>query len=388
VVPVHDAMVYDTFAVNLVEGHGYGWGEGRPSVFWSPGAVFVYAAVYALFGHVYWPVVALQVAAGVGIAVITAHLAERLHGPTVARVAGLLMAIWPAQIQFVTLLSTELFFELLFLAALVVFLAGRPSWPVRALITGLLLGMACLVRPVAMLAPLLFALLVVGKERQVLRGGLAAALMLVALYGTLVPWALRNQRVFGEWVWVSANGGANLWMGNNPASSGEYMARPEEYEALPDPERDRVLRKLAMDYIRAEPVAFVTRSLKKLVKLHDRETIGVVWNGDGLRARYPEAVLGVVKLGSTVFWWGALALGLLGLGLVVAHVGPWRAALHPPVLLWAYFAAVHAAIVVMDRFHFPSVPFIAILGGLAASCLRARRRGAPWVLPGAAPREA
>ena len=35
-----------------------------------------------------------------------------------------------------------------------------------------------------------------------------------------------------------------------------------------------------------------------------------------------------------------------------------------PLVLWAYFAILHAAIVSQDRYHFPSIPFIAILSSL------------------------
>ena len=34
-------------------------------------------------------------------------------------------------------------------------------------------------------------------------------------------------------------------------------------------------------------------------------------------------------------------------------------------MLWGYFAAVHAVTQASDRYHLPSVPYIAILAGLA-----------------------
>jgi hypothetical protein len=43
----------------------------------------------------------------------------------------------------------------------------------------------------------------------------------------------------------------------------------------------------------------------------------------------------------------------------------WRGLIHPALLAWAYFAFVHAATVGADRYHFPSIPFIAILAGIA-----------------------
>ncbi len=35
--------------------------------------------------------------------------------------------------------------------------------------------------------------------------------------------------------------------------------------------------------------------------------------------------------------------------------------LTPPVLLWAYFTAAHAATVIQDRYHFAFIPFVSML---------------------------
>lgn len=363
VVPVDDAYAYDTFAQNLAQGGGYGWKPGEPSLFWAPGTSFVLAALYVVFGHSYLPVVALGVALGVAITGLTMRVAERLHGPKVALYSGLLMAAWPAQIQFTSLLQSELLFEALFLLAFLAFLRIE-RLPLKVVATGLLLAAASLVRPLAMLAPFLFVFVTTVEPRAWKAALVQGAGVLVVLYLALLPWALRNQAVSGKLVWVSANSGSNLWMGNNPATTGEYMQPPPEVYGLPDLERDERLGKIAKDYIREQPVAFVGRTVKKLIKLHDRETIGVVWNAEGLKSRYGEGILAPLKLLSTLYWWGALALGLLGLASRV-WARRWRVIFDPPLVFWGYFAAVHAVVVVMDRYHFPSVPFIAILAGVA-----------------------
>ena len=85
-----------------------------------------------------------------------------------------------------------------------------------------------------------------------------------------------------------------------------------------------------------------------------------------------DRILGPLKLASTVYWWVGLALGLWGLGLRIRALR-FRVVFEPPLLFWAYFAAVHAVVVVMDRYHFPSVPFIAILAAQAIVWIRSRR---------------
>lgn len=375
VVPVDDAFAYDAFAQNLANGDGYGWRPGDPSLFWAPGTSFLLAAFYWVFGHHYGPVVVFQVLLGTFSVYLVMALASQLYDEAVALYAGLLLACWPAQIQFTSLLQSELLFEVLFLLAFLAYLRlSRPA--PQILVTGLLLALASYVRPLAMLAPFLFVFLVQGPKFDWRGGALRLVGLLLVLYAGLVPWALRNQQVSGHWVWVSANSGANLWMGNNPQTTGEYMHLPPEVYGLAEVERDQRLGQMAKSYIVGEPIAFLGRTLKKLVKLHDRETIGVVWNAEGLKARLGEGSLGPLKVVSTAYWWGALALGLIGV-LLRLRALRLRVVFEAPLLFWAYFAAVHAVVVVMDRYHFPSVPFIAILAAQAGVWLRGRRRAEP-----------
>jgi hypothetical protein len=63
-----------------------------------------------------------------------------------------------------------------------------------------------------------------------------------------------------------------------------------------------------------------------------------------------------------------LGLGILGIIRLVQYQGWFAAATHPTVVLWAYFTAIHAFIVSQDRYNFPSVPMIVILGGFAVAC--------------------
>jgi hypothetical protein len=179
----------------------------------------------------------------------------------------------------------------------------------------------------------------------------------------ILPWSIRNYRLFGELVPISANAGSNAWMGNSPGSDGFYRALPDA-PRINEPQRDRFFGKLASDYIREYPVRFLYRSLIKLVRLHDRETIGVVWNAHGLE---PLGKIGIsaLKIASTCYWWAVLALGLWGIVALVRSDGVLSTLLHPTVLLWGYFAMLHAVTVIADRYHMPSIPGIACLAAVA-----------------------
>jgi len=334
------------------------------------------AGVYALFGsdgpQRFLPVAVLNLLIGTATVGLTIHLAGRWFGPRTGLLAGVLLAIWPAQIQFTSVLNSELPMVLAMLAALAIWEARRGPDMLRGGLAGLALGVAALMRPTALLLPGVF--IVARLLRGPRRGGavLGAVARALGLLVVVLPWSLRNYRVFGEFVLISTNGGVNFWMGNSPGTAGGYQSPDPAAAYGGEVARDRQLKAEALAHIRAPPGAFLKRTAIKALRLHERESIGVAWNERGLEqaaARISPAAVGPVirgtKLVSNLYWWLVLALAVLGVIRLVLTRGPLAALLTAPVLIWAYFAAVHAVTVIQDRYHFAYVPCIAALAAVA-----------------------
>jgi len=62
----------------------------------------------------------------------------------------------------------------------------------------------------------------------------------------------------------------------------------------------------------------------------------------------------------------ALFLGLAGAVIVIARER-WLGLIHPALFAWVYFGFVHPVTVGADRYHLPSIPYIAMLGGIAVA---------------------
>ncbi len=370
VVPVSDGHAYDVFAQNLATHGVYGWTPAAPTAFWPVGTSFLYSLLFRAFGHGYGPIVVLNVALGVAVVALTMLLATRWFGPTAGALAGALVAAWPSQVQFTTVLASELPFMVLVLAAAWVSLRDGAAGPGRAVLTGVLLAAASYVRPTALLLPALFGAVLAVRTRRL--APLAwAALAVVTMAACIAPWTVRNARLFHRVVLVSTNGGTNAWMGNNPHTSGEFM--PPPYPAgMNEAESNEHLGREARAYILGHPIRFAARSALKLVRLHERESIGVTWNSKGLEPLGPRAVL-ALKLVANAYWWAAFAMAIAGIVLVARREGL-RASAHPTVAVWAYFAVVHAVTVIQDRYHFPAIPFMAALVGAVAAAIVARAR--------------
>ncbi|MDP5305857.1 ArnT family glycosyltransferase [Paracoccus spongiarum] len=369
VMPMSDSWAYHQFARNIVDHGIYGWTASEPTAYWAVGTSAAIAFTY-LFTDSYWGVVILNLLAG-GLAIVLTHaLATRWFGATVGLAAMALVAIWPNLIVFTTILSSELFFIALTLAGL--FFWQRPAGhPLANLIlAGLIWGIAGYVRPVILLVPVALALADLARgPRGFARTALEAGVAMLLILLVALPWTIRNDRVLGAPVMVSTNFGPNLWMGNNPDSRGGYMPLPPEVETMSEIERAEFLKDKARQFMRDHPGQALKLAAIKLFKLNNRETIGVVWNGDALEPRIGGTGMTLLKLVATGYWYLVFLGGFAGIAVLVGRAG-WIAALfNPPVALWGYFTALHAVVVAEDRYHMPSSAFIAMMAALALVAL-------------------
>ncbi|RRH69760.1 glycosyltransferase family 39 protein [Falsigemmobacter faecalis] len=375
VLPVSDSEAYHQFARTLVDHGVYGWSAAEPTAYWAVGTSGLVAFTY-LFTDSYVGVVILNLVAGLMILTLTYHLALRWFGAQAALPALALVAVWPNLIFFTTILSSELFFIAGTLAGLVFWKRPRGNAVLNLILAGVIWGLTSYIRPVILLVPVTLALvdLIQGPRRFVLTATEAGGAVLLILL-TALPWTLRNQQVLGAPAMISTNFGANFWMGNNPGSNGGYMELPPEVSTMSEMERNAYLTKEAKRFLREDPGAAARLLSLKLVKLHNRETIGVVWNEQNLRSMIGDRGVSGAKMIATGYWYLLLAGALAGMVVIGRQRGVAAAFFNAPVSLWGYFTALHVVVVAEDRYHMPSSPFIAILAAVALHRLRTLRSG-------------
>lgn len=373
VMPMSDSWAYHQFARNIVDHGIYGWTATEPTAYWAVGTSAAIAFTY-LFTDSYSGVVLLNLLAGGLTILLTQTLAARWFGPVTGIVAMAIVAIWPNLIVFTTILSSELFFIALTLAGL--FFWQRPAGHPMAnlILAGLIWGVAGYVRPVILLVPVTLALVDLARgPRGFLRSAIEAGIAVLLILLVALPWTIRNDRMLGAPVMVSTNFGPNLWMGNNPDSTGGYMPLPPEVETMSEIERAEFLKEEAKTFIRENPGHALKLAAIKLFKLNNRETIGVVWNGDALEPTIGGTGMTLLKLIATGYWYLILVGGFAGIAVLVGRTGWLAGFFNPPVALWGYFTALHAVVVAEDRYHMPSSAFIGMLAAVAAVALWRRR---------------
>jgi hypothetical protein len=150
----------------------------------------------------------------------------------------------------------------------------RRNW----IVLGILIGLQCLVRPDIAIGVMCFAIFLLatatGGRKEILGGLLGSCIIAFAM---MLPWIIRNYLTFHEFIPLSANGGFNLYVGNNRSATGDFYYERVSHEAFLEratltaygeshtqPEFDSFLMKRALDWMIHHPLEVVKVDLKKL----------------------------------------------------------------------------------------------------------------------------
>ncbi len=408
--PVFDAAAYAAIARNLDEGNGFTVGANatQPSTDYSPGLPLFVAGVYKVTGGVHERLARLVLALIGALAPLFAYLlARRLasqplfrqgvhvlsspegdkgHGPprravVAGLIAALVVAIYPATLEYTGMLMTEpLAATLLAGAMLAILWAADGASPWRWLVPGLTLGALALVRPEYLAIGVLLAVMIFLRQRLHMpwkRALVAAGVVVLGIVVVVAPWTVRNAIALDRFVTVSTGGGQVLYAGTylpsdgNPEKVGAAVVaeHPELFgpHAVENLRLEQILARLGeATYPELEPDQALSKmgkeQLKDDIEHHTGEYIGFVATKVGrIWSHGPRAIM------RTPVWealhWVLLGLGLLGLGLL-AYLRRWEALLIGAVFLTV--TLVSALLVASPRRVLVLIPLLAACAGTAA----------------------
>lgn len=390
---VYLALMWNRFDVYFDQ-HRFLW---PPAYTWYLGAAFDAFGDRGLFAARVG-----QTLASASIGLSTMLFAYRLFGMRAARVAGLIWIVYLPLAVFSHLLWNETLFLAVFLPALYQVLrvtgdAPRVRVDLRLLVAGFLFAASLLVKEAPTYLVPVLALTLACSAGGIGEGLRRASLLLLAIAVVLVPWGLRNQEVYGRFVFAGASLGENVYNGLNAAYRNfdlipldtERLRRGEEpitdevrewfvavdeegqwdrAEEIPhviERSDEHVARGLA--FARERP-GWLFRSRVK--KLADLVTPMSFYTRHLALGHYDPSVLGgsvVRKLTGTWALFASAAVLLLGLRGLVLHLPRGRGGV--VVLLTIGYVAGTSLLVAMSRFRTPIDP---LLIALAAGALVGR----------------
>jgi 4-amino-4-deoxy-L-arabinose transferase-like glycosyltransferase len=267
-VATSDYRSYFGLAVGLVERGTFGIDHvcfHRP-----PGISLALAPLVALFGTRPWLPWLLNLALFIALMVVVFWLGRAVAGTRVARVAVVLVAVWPNALFLSGLASKELLLLTLVSAAMFAYIVAAeglhaPPSAARAVTAGLLTGASALTQPTALLLPAGFALYEWLRGSAIRGAAVRLALLVGGAVLVVAPWTARNWQASGELLLVSANGGHALWVGNNPEATGGHVDLLSRYRDLGEIEYNRQAYRWALEWIRSNPRRFLELTVRRQV---------------------------------------------------------------------------------------------------------------------------
>jgi 4-amino-4-deoxy-L-arabinose transferase-like glycosyltransferase len=209
-------------------------------------------------------------------------LALRLAGPSAARAAAVLAAVYPPLVWISGYALSEALFWPVGLAVAWSFdrtiASRRGEGDLRrvtaALVCGVLTGAGILIRPALLLFLPMAGLALVWRRQWTTAGAITLGTLVV-----LGPWTLRNVAVHDRAVLVASDGGVTFWTGNHPLAIGEgdMAANPalkvdnqrlrSAHPGLTEEEMEPVYYREALTWIAAHPADWLWLELRKVFYL-------------------------------------------------------------------------------------------------------------------------
>jgi hypothetical protein len=290
---ISDQISYHTLAMRVHDGHGFsfatGWWPatpaGEPTAHWSYLYVLFLALVYSVFGPL--PLAARLIQAvitGVLQPLLSYRIGSRLFG----RRAGLVSAALAAINGYFVFYSGALMTESVYIVAMLWIIdictserrysrASMKTW----FLLGLALSTAVLFRQVLLLLVPVFLgwvawRMIANRSASPVQAAGRVAVSLAVLAVCILPWTIRNYRVFDTFVLLNTNAGFAFYWANHPIHGTHFMPLlspdkpsygeliPAELRTLNEGAMDRALLKRGIGFVVADPVRYVRLSASRV----------------------------------------------------------------------------------------------------------------------------
>ena len=378
--PWSDYLAYWQLAQSLAEGGPYF--NGSRYAYLPPGLPLLLAPFIVVIGQTAAAYIVANLLLFIAACLVLWRLASMLFDERVARLALLLLVVWPNYWMLANLPNKEMALVMLLPLGVLLYLTAlrserRGKRLALLVASGAALGMASLCQPTALLFASVFACAAIMLESSALKSVGRLAVVCIAMAVTVAPWIVRNYHLFGV-VAVSSAAGESLYNGAHDGSGGGWSSGiREKYRALShlsEMEASDALRREAMDWIKSHPVEFAILAVKKQFRLLGDDASGA-YSALSAPNRPAGAGSDLFVWVSNIFWlmlWIVILYGLFPLGRLMRGNSAYAVLLALHLL---YFFGLHSIYQSESRHKISAYIPLAIL---AASIVdgRARRESA------------
>ncbi len=365
-VPGSDDLDFHRYATQLANGEEVTDVQGRPTAWRAIGYPFLLSLFYRLFGADILTAQIVNLIISETTLILIYALGRALFDRSTARASMILFLLWPSQLLYAVSLFSELAFTMFFLMLL--WISTKSPTFLNAIFIGIALGLATLTRGVILLFPML--LIVYWMIQHMRWKSIATRLIIIGITteALLLPWQIRNYRIFNQFVLTNTMGGVHFWMGNNPNATGTFMGYLEfmsynermEIQSLNECELDKYGYRKGFDYIVANPGKTILNATKKIIHFFIKDSRSVPFSlGADFQTVSPVFFMVLIIITET-YYLVLLFLFLYHGFLLVKYSFP-RAEIALLLYSVLYFIAIYSFYIAEGRYHTPVVPIFALI---------------------------
>ena len=283
----YDQISYDNLARRVLSGHGFSFGQpwwpvtaaDAPTAHWSFLYTLYLVAVYGLFGYIPLAARIIQaVIAGILMPILLFRLVNRVFATIVGLVVAALSAIYIYFFYYAASLMTETFFIIGILWSFDIAQGIRYTESPRKkqwILLGLAMVMTTLIRqtflPIIGLIGLWLWYAGKGMRLRIIKS-FAFSIAIVIL--GIIPWSIRNYRVFHQFVLLNTNAGYAFYLANHPVFGNNFSNElvqevswgsliPQEFLGMDEARLEKELMHRAVQSIVDDPGRYLLLSLSR-----------------------------------------------------------------------------------------------------------------------------
>ncbi|GEM_PF-6705131 len=362
-----DDIAYDNMGSNFIkwffEDKESLYGTSKPPLY----PLFLYI-VYTLFGHnilhAYLAQVALDTVSMIGVFYISYFIFSSYRASILA---VLLYAVYPSFIWHTGILYTETLFTFLLISAvLAINKAMKTNSKLWYFLSGALLGIGTLCRPIAFHFTFFFCIFLMLIYRKTLKHTLVRCLLvIIGLFIAVSPWTARNYLLAKEFVPITVSSGWYLLYANAPLAYDNFWQDPHPSFKRTDEmmvtvyndkrinrdsplEVDNAAFRLAVQLALKHPFRFAASCGMRFKKL---------WFNVGYEYAPSSFAYFIMSFHIILFALCFTVMPFTDLS--------WLKKAFPILLILLYFTLFHSVIHSVYRFIIPAVPFLLILSAFS-----------------------
>ncbi|MHB8062548.1 MAG: glycosyltransferase family 39 protein [Ruminiclostridium sp.] len=380
--PFSDFLHLNNYGINASQGDFRGFVDFYAVFPFKIGFGMVLAGLYSLFGSGLMVVKLFNVALSIILVLLVYSGGKMLYSEKAGRIAALLLALWPAQIMYTSVIASEHLFMVLFTASVLLILSFIKQYTYKnyklyngnlmLISIGVLTACAQLVRPMAMLLLPVFAVFILIYKRYranpIASAGLSVksiALFIICYFAVINLVNIPIQNATGIDV-TRSDSGFNLMIGTNTKYDGKF--NEEDFGIIEKNNYDfdkvhKEAKQIAIERLKSDPKVLMKLVISKYKILWGNENYGYYWSTVSAENSRAEAI---IKSHPRIFYGISQAFYIIIILMAIcACLYSLSEKRYDALILLMIFGGIllsYTLLEVQSRYHMPVVPLLILFG--------------------------